>query len=187
VQRRRVVQLDDEARQGGHAPVCSAGSLARVQTAEVQQFVGRVGELAVLDAQMRAVRDGLPRVVLVEGEAGIGKSTLLSRFISGHPDVCLLRASGEETEMLLPWAVVDQLLAGTGPATIKAGAARRSDADPLAVGAQLVAVLGELQADDRVVAGAGLPEETTGPLACAWAALVPTILSPWPARWAPVS
>ena len=93
--------------------------------------------------------------MLVEGEAGIGKSSLISRFISGHRDVCLLRAVGDEAEMLLAWGVVNQLLAGAGPALIKgsprAGAAQRTDADPLAVGAQLVEILGDLQGGDRVV------------------------------------
>ncbi len=130
-------------------------ALRGVHTAEVDHFVGRTSELAVLDAEMRAVRDGWPRVVLVEGEAGIGKSSLISRFISGHRDVRLLRAVGDEAEMLLAWGVVDQLLAGAGPALIKgsprAGAAQRKDADPLAVGAQLVEVLGDLQGGDRVV------------------------------------
>ncbi len=130
-------------------------ALSGVHTAEVDHFVGRTGELAVLDAEMQAVRDGRPRVVLVEGEAGIGKSSLISRFISGHRDVCLLRAVGDEAEMLLAWGVVDQLLAGAGSALIKgsprAGLAQRKDADPLAVGAQLVEVLGDLQGGDRVV------------------------------------
>jgi DNA-binding CsgD family transcriptional regulator/tetratricopeptide (TPR) repeat protein len=121
----------------------------------VDHFVGRTGELAVLDAEMQAVRDGRPRVVLVEGEAGIGKSSLVSRFVSAHRDVCLLRAAGDETEMLLPWGVVDQLLASTGAAAMEGsardGVARWKDADPLAVGAHLVEVLGDFQAGDRVV------------------------------------
>ncbi len=118
-------------------------------------FVGRAGELAVLDAEMQAVRAGQPRVVVVEGEAGIGKSSLLSRFVSEHRDVCLLWASGDEAEILLAWGVIDQLLAGTGAAaregSPRAAAVRRNDADPLAVGAQLVAVLGDIQVGDRVV------------------------------------
>ncbi len=101
---------------------------------------------------MRAVRDSRPRVVLVEGEAGIGKSSLLSRFISGHRNVRLLRAGGDETEMLLPWGVIDQLLAGAGPAAGHgSGAGQWKGTDPLAVGAHLVAVLGDLQAGDKVV------------------------------------
>jgi ATP/maltotriose-dependent transcriptional regulator MalT len=121
----------------------------------VDHFVGRVSELSVLDAEMRAVLAGRPRVVLVEGEAGIGKSSLLSRFVSEHRDVCVLRASGDEAEMLLDWGLADQLLAGAGPAAAEgssqAGVARGKDADAMAVGAQLVAVLDDLQAGDRVV------------------------------------
>jgi len=127
-----------------------------VHTTEVDHFVGRTDELAVLDAELQAVRAGRPRVVLVEGEAGIGKSSLLSRLVSEHRDVCVLRASCDEPEMLPDWGLADQLLAGAGPAAAEgssqAGAARGKDADAMAVGAQLVAVLGDLQADDRVVA-----------------------------------
>jgi len=121
----------------------------------VDHFVGRAGELAILDAELQAVRAGRPRVVVVEGGAGIGKSSLLSRFVSEHRDVCVLRASGDEAEMLLAWGLADQLLAGAGPAategSTRAAAARWKDADPMAVGAQLVAVLGDLQDGDRVV------------------------------------
>ena len=121
----------------------------------MDHFVGRTGELAVLDAEMQAVRGGRPRVVLVEGEAGIGKSSLISRFVSEQRDVCLLRAAGDEAEMLLAWGVVDQLLAAAGQALVKgsprAGMARRKDADPLAVGAQLVEAIGDLQGGDRGV------------------------------------
>ncbi len=110
----------------------------------------------MLDAEMQAVRAGHPRFVMVEGEAGIGKSSLLSRFVLEHRGICPLRASGDEAEMLLAWGVADQLLAGAGPAgaegSAQAGAARRKDADATAVGAQLVTVLGDLQAGDRVVA-----------------------------------
>jgi len=125
-----------------------------VHTARVDHFVGRAGELAFLDAELRAVRAGRPRVILVEGEAGIGKSSLLSRFVSEHRDVCLLRASGDEAEILLAWGLADQLLAGAGPAAAEGSwpAVRaRKDADAMAVGAQLVEVLGDLQAGDQVV------------------------------------
>jgi DNA-binding CsgD family transcriptional regulator len=121
----------------------------------VDHFVGRAGELAVLGTELQAVRAGRSRVVLVEGEAGVGKSSLLSRLVSEHRDVCVLRASCDEAEMLLAWGLADQLLAGARQAAAEgspqAGAARGKDADAMAVGAQLVAVLGDLQAGDRVV------------------------------------
>jgi hypothetical protein len=41
------------------------------QTPGVDHFVGRKNELAILDAEMKAVRGGQPRVVLVEAEAGV--------------------------------------------------------------------------------------------------------------------
>ena len=46
-------------------------------------FVGRAGELAVLAAAAAAARRGQPQVVLIEGDAGGGKSSLLTRFASG--------------------------------------------------------------------------------------------------------
>lgn len=93
---------------------------------------------------MQAVQAGRPRVVLVEGAAGMGKSSLLSRFVSEHRDICLLRASGDEAEMLLAWGLADQLLAGAGAEvtgrSAQDGSARGKDADAMAVGAQLVTV-----------------------------------------------
>ena len=112
-------------------------------------FVGRAGELAVLEAAAAAARSGQPKVVLVEGEGGIGKSALLARFASGLAGATVLRASGDEAELLLPHGVVGQLLAsargaGGGPPGLLA--AELSDGvDPLAVGADLVAWFGQFR------------------------------------------
>jgi len=123
--------------------------------AGVDNFVGRAGELAILDAEMQAVQAGQPRFVLVEGEAGIGKSSLLSRFTATHPETCVLRASGDQAEMLLAWGLIDQLLSAAGAVTAAgaspAGAARWMDADAMAVGAHVVTALGDLQASDKAV------------------------------------
>src|ERR1700734_2852734 len=104
---------------------------------------------------MQAVQAGHPRFVLVEGEAGIGKSSLLSRFTAAHPETCVLRASGNQAEMLLAWGLIDQLLSAAGAVTAAgaspAGAARWMDADAMAVGAHVVTALGDLQASDKVV------------------------------------
>ncbi len=111
-------------------------------------FVGREHELAALRATATAATHGEPRVVLVEGEAGIGKSSLLAQFTSGQPNAMLLRASGDEAEVFLPYGVIGQLVSGAGgngnsPQGLLA--ADLSDVmDPLAVGAELGIWLGRL-------------------------------------------
>jgi DNA-binding CsgD family transcriptional regulator/tetratricopeptide (TPR) repeat protein len=115
-------------------------------TADRGVFVGQVGELAVLEAAAAAARYGQPQVVLVEGDAGAGKSSLLARFAAGLAGAAVLRASGDEAELLLPYGVVGQLTASARGAGGPPGllAADLSDGvDPLAVGADLVVWLGQ--------------------------------------------
>lgn len=50
----------------------------------VPALIGRDGEVAVLDDQVRAVCDGAFRVVLIEGAAGIGKSRLATEVQTRH-------------------------------------------------------------------------------------------------------
>ncbi len=112
-------------------------------------FVGRADELAMLEAAAAAARGGHPKVVLVEGDAGIGKSSLLARFAAGLADAAVLRASGDEAELLLPYGVVGQLVAsgrGSGGAPPGLLASELSNGvDPLAVSADLVVWLGQFQ------------------------------------------
>jgi DNA-binding CsgD family transcriptional regulator len=108
-------------------------------------YVGRAGELALLEAAAASARCGEPQVVLVEGEPGAGKSSLLTRFAAGLTDATVLRASGDEAELLLPYGVVGQLVASARGAGGRPGllAADPSDGvDPLAVGADLLVWLG---------------------------------------------
>ncbi len=109
-------------------------------------FVGRTRELAVLEEAAAAAHRCQPQVVLVEGEAGAGKSSLLARFAAGLADATVLRASGDEAELLLPYGIVGQLVASARGAGGRPGllAADLSDrVDPLAVGADLVVWLGQ--------------------------------------------
>ena len=85
-------------------------------------FVGRADELAVLEAAAAEARGGHPMVVLVEGEAGIGKSSLLARFAAGLADAAVLRASGDEAELLVPYGIVGQFVASVrGRGTARRG------------------------------------------------------------------
>ena len=135
-------------------PVDSAPAVVGRATGAI--FVGRPQELTVLKAAATAARAGQPAVVLVEGEAGIGKSTLLSRFASRQPGAMVLRASGDEAERLLPYGIVDQLTASAGDDGDLPGllASDLNDGvDPLAVGTDLVAWLGRISASHEMVLG----------------------------------
>src|SRR5581483_7102172 len=114
---------------------------------DVLPFVGRVSELGLLRQREAQARQGHPAVVLVEGEAGAGKSALLGRFLAGLDGACVLRASGEEAETLLPYGVTGQLLAGAacrGWAEVPAAGLDpgRQAAEPFTVGAEVSGLLG---------------------------------------------
>ena len=116
-------------------------------------FVGRESELRLLAGGLQAVRGGRPTSVLVDGDAGVGKSTLLKQFLAGAGDLRLLLASGEEAEVPLSYGVLDQLLAAAGDVGAELRAVLSSEApspDPLAVGARFLDVLGRAQ-DNRPI------------------------------------
>src|ERR1700729_4170577 len=66
-------------------------------------FVGRQSELRILGDRLAAAELGHPQVVYVEGEAGGGKSTLLSRFLGSLPNAVVLGGGGDGAETLLPY------------------------------------------------------------------------------------
>ncbi|MCV2489858.1 LuxR C-terminal-related transcriptional regulator [Geodermatophilus sp. YIM 151500] len=59
--------------------------------------VGLTAETTQLEALLDQARAGGPAVALVEGPAGIGKTTLLRRFLRRHPELPTTTAAG------LPW------------------------------------------------------------------------------------
>ena len=67
-------------------------------TAATSVFVGRERELRALHDAFAEASGGQSQVVVVEGEAGIGKTTLVERFLSELPATRVLRASGDESE-----------------------------------------------------------------------------------------
>jgi AAA ATPase domain len=63
------------------------------------QMVGRSREISVLDGLVSAVRAGESRVLVVRGEAGVGKTALLEH-LAGHAAGCrVVRAAGVQSEM----------------------------------------------------------------------------------------
>lgn len=72
---------------------------------------GRGAECAALDRLASDARAGKSRVLVLRGEAGIGKTALLD-FVSGRAEGFLMaRLAGVESEMELPFAALQQLCA----------------------------------------------------------------------------
>ena len=82
-------------------------------------FVDRETELRTLHDAFATAASGHPEALIIEGEAGIGKTTLVERFLAGLDEAVALRAAGDESEAHVAFAIADQLLRAGG---------RRSDA-----------------------------------------------------------
>ena len=72
---------------------------------------GRRDERAVLGGLLAEARAGQSGVLVLRGEAGIGKTALLEDAIEPVSDFTLLRAVGVESEMELPFAALHQVCA----------------------------------------------------------------------------
>src|ERR1700722_15847218 len=136
--------MEEVRRRGLGMLVTGPGRGARV-------FVGREPELDALDAALAAARAGEPQVVVVQGEAGIGKSSLILEFLGRQRGLAAVIASGETAESVLPFGIVQQLSAAASVAS--PGAAAGLDllsggpgpgGDPLAVGVGGGALIGAL-------------------------------------------
>ncbi|GAA1584994.1 LuxR family transcriptional regulator [Kribbella sancticallisti] len=74
-----------------------------------RELRGRRAECARLDRFVAGVRSGQGQVLIVRGEAGIGKTALLE-YLAGRAEGCrVVRAAGVESEMELPFAGLHQL------------------------------------------------------------------------------
>ncbi len=75
-------------------------------------LVGRTDELSRLGALLDDARLGRAGAVVIAGEAGIGKTSLLAAAVSIATDFRLFRARGVESEGELSYAVMTELLDG---------------------------------------------------------------------------
>jgi DNA-binding CsgD family transcriptional regulator len=73
------------------------------------QLLGRECEREVLDRLVDGVRGGRGGVLVVHGEAGVGKTALLDYAVGAAREFRIARTSGIEAEMELPFAAVQQL------------------------------------------------------------------------------
>src|SRR5690242_19424302 len=82
-------------------------------------FVGRAAEMAALKDELASARAGAPRVLIVQGDPGIGKTVLLDQFLTAETDLTVLRATGEPWEAYVAYGVVDQIMRGAGVSTAR--------------------------------------------------------------------
>src|SRR6201997_2622409 len=72
-------------------------------------FRGRARERRTLDGLLDRVRGGESAVLVIRGEAGIGKTALM-RYCARQASGCrLVQVAGVESEMELPFAALHQL------------------------------------------------------------------------------
>ncbi|MGS0687365.1 helix-turn-helix transcriptional regulator [Nakamurella sp. GG22] len=75
-----------------------------------EMLIGRAAELAALDRTIRSVTQGSSAVLLMTGDAGIGKTLLLHRLEELAELLTVVRLVGVETEAQLPFAAVQRLV-----------------------------------------------------------------------------
>lgn len=113
-------------------------------------FIGRKGQLAKLSEFAAAVGSGQPMVVLIEAQAGMGKSALVRNWLSGpvFEQFTLLRAYCDASEQDWPFGMVGQLTA-RAPAELLEGlpllAGGAAGVAPIQIGTQLLALIDEMQ------------------------------------------
>jgi DNA-binding CsgD family transcriptional regulator len=125
-------------------------------------LLGRADECAALDGLLDDVRRGQSRSLVLRGEAGIGKTSLLRYLVDSASDVTVHRAVGVESEMELAFASLHQLCApmldrlGALPAPqrqaveIVFGLSGGAAPDRFLVGLAVLSLLSEA-ADDRAL------------------------------------
>ena len=75
--------------------------------------VGRAQELEQLERFADGLQRGSSGVLVVHGEPGIGKTTILERFIATQTSSRSVSCAGVESEMELPWAGAPPALCGS--------------------------------------------------------------------------
>src|SRR5919197_6407237 len=78
-------------------------------TVQTRGLLGRRSECEALDRLVANVRAGQSAVLVVRGEAGVGKSALLAHLVERASGCRIARAAGVESEMELPFAGLHQL------------------------------------------------------------------------------
>jgi predicted ATPase len=110
------------------------------------EYVGRIDELALLRAAADEAARGTPRVVVIDGATGVGKTALLRHFSANLSSWAVLGSHGDETESRVPYGLLARMFSGAVPRFAHqlngGGPVTR---DPAAVGSEVVQLLGAAQ------------------------------------------
>ena len=114
-------------------------------------LVGRERELAAVDAALKRASGGEPTVLLIVGEAGMGKTELLKSLVA-TPDVIAVAAAGDQGETELDYGLIEQLLRASPLGGDQVSdTLPRMGADPLDAGASLLRLIDGLQLGEPLV------------------------------------
>jgi len=87
----------------------TGGPGTRFERSTSRGLRGRRRECAALASLLDGVRQGRSAVLVLRGEAGVGKSALLDVAAESAADLTLVRAAGVESEMALAFEALHQL------------------------------------------------------------------------------
>ncbi len=115
-------------------------------------FVGRATELARVAEVITRVKGGQPWLVAIDGDPGMGKTTLARHCLAEASGLTVLSARASQAETDLDFGIADQLFRMAGDTSAPAWPAGGGDApaSSFTVGARLLEVVGELQATGPV-------------------------------------
>jgi DNA-binding CsgD family transcriptional regulator len=127
------------------------------------RLLGRRGECAALDRTLADARSGQSQVLVLRGDAGIGKSALVEYLVGSATGCRIARAAGVESQMELAFAGLHQLCAPMmehldrvpGPQrdalAIAFGLRTGSAPDRFLVGLAVLSLLAEVAEDEPLV------------------------------------
>jgi DNA-binding SARP family transcriptional activator/tetratricopeptide (TPR) repeat protein len=91
-------------------PAPSRTRSPRTESFSILPFIGRKSEIETLESAYGAAARGTGGIVLVTGEAGIGKTRLLQEYMASRPDFSGLQSACYELDSMVPFAPLRQAL-----------------------------------------------------------------------------
>jgi eukaryotic-like serine/threonine-protein kinase len=102
----------DPAKRPGPSTIAGVLGFASTEPASARRadLFGRSAELGELADGLARALAGRPTVILVEGESGIGKSSLVRAFLAGERARCIVLASAARPQESVPLRAIDAMV-----------------------------------------------------------------------------